>query len=554
MKKSIAYLWMLSSFILVLLLSLSCEISNPADGLEVRIKTKSRSTTVALEIRNSSTTYSVITPVLITFEGEGKEDIISTTSVPLSLVTSNEGIAQFSITDSLTPSKDNPFKVTMIFKAQGYLTTSMPIELTKTGLTIYNINLVEKTNLPEGAANNTETTGTTNSESGTSQDIILNSGAEPVTGAVASVTIPKGTKLLGVNGETLQGTVTTSVTYFNPISEKTLNSFPGGLDAVNVSDNGTPEATSFYTAGFVSVDLTVNGVEVSKLENGTLSIDMQIPDSTINPETNRPIAPGDVVPLWSYDEITNVWTHEQDITIADNGNFKVAKCRNISHLSYFNLDWKVNDRCAYGTTIKFQSLLNTAERLKVKFYLEYMSGNKVYYRFRGSRIVSYNDPYIQFINSPSDRGGIVEYYTMYDNEILGTYYIDDLCSDDTITIEYTPIDTTNTTNVVLSAYVECESYATNPKIIYIDGIPVYTMRVNADGTPYDGIINWYNVGQFNNNTLPPVRMVLNGYYVFKILYNGDWYHTLDYDEPPYLINKERLHYDIIDDDRICRYF
>ena len=160
----------------------------------------------------------------------------------------------------------------------------------------------------------------------------------------------KGTTFKGKDGNVLTGEVKTRVTYFSPQEEQALNSFPWGF-----SVNTGTERGSFVTAGFTAIDMTVGGTKVKNFGSG-IDLAIDVPSDLINPVTGSTIVPGDIIPLWSYDEDTGDWKKEGDVTVP-NALAKNAKGKSvykvsttISHLSYWNLDW-FHDACYEGISI-----------------------------------------------------------------------------------------------------------------------------------------------------------------------------------------------------------
>src|SRR5690606_32698719 len=69
------------------------------------------------------------------------------------------------------------------------------------------------------------------------------------------------------------------------------------------------------------------------------------------PETDQPIAEGDSVGVWSLDLEDGTWTDEGQVRLEGpdaNGNYKAVY--RVNHLSFWNLDWKVNS-CDVGMTL-----------------------------------------------------------------------------------------------------------------------------------------------------------------------------------------------------------
>ncbi len=539
----------------------SCDIPSPTEGLEIRIKSISRSTTVPVAVLNAATLFPIQEEVEITFSGEGRNDIISTTSVPLDKIKTDEGIGQFSVNDSIVPTIENPFKVILVCKADGYITTSLPVELTKPGIKPIEIIMVKNGELPEGTISNTQTTGSATVSGGTSNPITISSGIEPNTNASAEISLPQGARLIGEDGEYLSGEINTSITYFNPVDHQSLLSFPGGFEVTVENENGEMEETRFATAGFIALEMTVGGVPVDEIENGSLSLKMDIPADLINPETSETVKAGDIIPIWSYDEKTGEWAFEENLTIESSPESPTGlgiKFQNISHFSFWNLDWKLGKGCATGTTIKFISTTGIfINPVIARLYYESVPGSGNFDAHLSSKYIYPAAPEWTFIRAMAERPVQVRVFVPNTSIQLNTgieAIIPDLCDENNITyIPFTPTDTTIIgTQVTISATVICKSISENPIQVSIENIPVYVKRVDTIGNPLPYEF-WTYIGAFSQGELPDVTLQLEKYYIFKWIYDNYWYYSIDY-EPPFYIDSPNIHYDIIDYYEICKYF
>ncbi len=532
----------------------ACEIKNPTQGLEVRIETIERTTTVSVQFVDAATQQLVQVPVEVVFEGDGKEEIISSTNVEISELTSNQGVAVFAIKDDVVPSEADPFKVNLVCQADGYLSTSQPVSISKTGAASIIIFMTNLTNLPSGTASNTETTGTSSNTTGTSGTIVVSSGEDNTSNSQATITLPQGTILKDQNGNALSGTIKTTVTYFNPTDQEALTAFPGGFSVEVENENGEMQEGGFVSAGFVAVEMTVDGTPVETFENGTLQLDIDIPADVINPETEQPVASGDVIPLWSFNEDTGEWKYEGEVTIAKSGKSKTglkATYKGIPHLSYWNLDWFLfgNSWCSFGLTIKFESTTGCFENVRAKMFYESVLGSG---NFDRSAYVWYNpivyetDPYRTFEYVPPDKPFLIEVWNTDYSELLGTQILPNLCATDTTVVEFTPTND-NIHPVTLSVRVVCDSQSDNPRVVVVNGIPIYAQKVTENGVPLG---SWFYIGNFNSGVLPTICLETNQYYIFQMEYDGEWYNSIDY-EPPFLIDQNNILYEVIDDPRIC---
>ncbi|MEJ2763401.1 hypothetical protein VV869_05405 [Photobacterium sp. MCCC 1A19761] len=177
--------------------------------------------------------------------------------------------------------------------------------------------------------------------------------------------IPLGTQLLDASGDPVTGTVTANIVHFsnepngNASNESVLDAFPGGLepDVILGADGREDPALAgggFISAGFTAIQLqNENGDTVAKFDQD-ITLTFDVPADTINPGTNEKIKTGETIPVWSYDETTGRWKTEGDGTVgapnAATNTFTLAK--DITHLSYYNLDYFWGKRCKANITFE----------------------------------------------------------------------------------------------------------------------------------------------------------------------------------------------------------
>ncbi|MEL6611262.1 MAG: hypothetical protein AAFQ53_04140 [Bacteroidota bacterium] len=101
--------------------------------------------------------------------------------------------------------------------------------------------------------------------------------------------------------------------------------FPGGFDDLPVTraDGSTARGGTMQTVGFVSIDIFDEAGRRAEQFSAPLDVTMDVPADMINPNTGAPVAPGDVIPVWTYDEITGRWAEESSF-VATEGGFLVG--------------------------------------------------------------------------------------------------------------------------------------------------------------------------------------------------------------------------------------
>jgi hypothetical protein len=504
-KKLTVNLLILCSLMMVVLLN-NCDIKDPTKGIEVRVKNIARTTTVRVDFVDGNTSKLVGdgtgTKVNVVFEGASKNNIISDVNEPMTTAVSKNGVVYFAIKDDIVPSVNNPIDVVLVCTADNYLNTSVRLQLVTTGVHNQTVKMVNLTSgqQPDGVQSNTEQEGSTGSQ-GTNQDISVTSGTTN-NGQSASIEVPSGTQLLDQNGNVLSGNVTTSVTYFDPTSESSLQSFPGGFQ-VNTNNEGNG---NFVSAGFVAVNMNVNGTPVKNFQNGGANINISVPANLTNPNTGQQVKPGDVIPLWSYNETTGQWTHEGDYTVplskTNKGKYNIS-IRNIKHLSYWNLDWFTNS-CYLGTKIHFTGNFNS---LFIMLY-KLTNGEPYYY---SCHYVFNTDPYLQFMYTPQNTPMKIVAYKSYQDYCqrvtpVGSLTLNDLCDEVTVDLPITlPVEE--------------------------NAVDVYVRGICPNGNVLDqGTLNveifkdgqWQLAGTIVNGYIK-LTLALNTPYKFRVFYDGKFY-------------------------------
>lgn len=191
--------------------------------------------------------------------------------------------------------------------------------------------------------------------------------AKAMANTKVEMVIPLGTQLLDADGEAVTGTVTANIVHFsnepngNESNESVLDAFPGGLEPdVILGEDGTEDpglaGGGFISAGFTAIQLqNEQGDTVAKFDQ-PITLTFEVPADTINPDTGKKIEKDETIPVWSYDENTGRWKTEGEGTVGDynatTNTFTLTK--NITHLSYYNLDYWWAARCR--ANIKFEEV------------------------------------------------------------------------------------------------------------------------------------------------------------------------------------------------------
>ena len=381
--------------------------------------------------------------------------------------------------------------------APGYFENTMAITADSSAQVVTDIVLTEKANI---AGDNSIRFSTSR---GTGADgVIANVTNENSATNKAKVEVPAGIK--DENGTPIEGTLTLDVAHYSSEKANSLSSFPGGFTAqienpnevdtgatpIEGNGNGsTPSTITFKSAGFTAIELKdANGNKIEKFDSSTpIKVTMTLDAGAQFPQadgTPRTIVAGDKIPIWSFDSDTGKWRFESEGTVASNGNGGLQVKYEVTHLSYYNLDWFTTRNCT--ATLNFRTVSGApytrALRGRIIGDSEGWS-HRVYYPGDGTLILQ---------NAPATFDVVTQLY----DRITGAQVLDtdnspfNLCSGDqtrTITLpDPEPVITTSTT---FSAEAFCSDSSSTPaepytggQIYIFDNSWNYVSRLTTDST------------------------------------------------------------------------
>lgn len=169
---------------------------------------------------------------------------------------------------------------------------------------------------------------------------------EPV--GTAKIVIPAGTVAKDASGNVASGSLKLSVIKYSNAEADSLAAFPGGFAVSAVTETGTTATGPFVTGGFAQFNVTDSTGKAIKNFDTPVQLSIDLPKTSINPNTKATVKAGDTYPVWSFDEITGKWKFEANGVISektpeDPSNFQVNFSAN--HLSYWNLDYFGSENC-----------------------------------------------------------------------------------------------------------------------------------------------------------------------------------------------------------------
>ena len=224
----------------------------------------------------------------------------------------------------------------------------------------FTIKVIEIGNHPSGVAEETKNIPLTNGV--ISSDQYLNTIVENGATETVSLKLPSGTKMLNKNGEPISGASMSTNVRFYDVSDESIHVFPGGLAPQLVTDKDGKKIDGgihFFTAGLMDVDMKIGDDEVKKFSN-PIDAEIKINENQDNFTTGQKVKEGDLIPLWSLDELTGQWQEEGTAKVVNSNGSLTAQFK-ITHLSGWNLDWGWSMFGSYGTKkVKLDVIFETS--------------------------------------------------------------------------------------------------------------------------------------------------------------------------------------------------
>jgi len=517
--------WGMIILIILLGMSLTCDVNDPADDLKIVVDTDPITTVISGSVVNGADSAPIDgVTVRLTVNGDDAAQVVNLNGAAQTDFELSEGIVSFALTEASIPSDNDPVELLLIARAAGYLSTSLPLKIYQTGSKTFRLYMIKIDDPPEGVAQE-EGSGQADNAGTLLQDVDVEV-TEPVTGAKSSVELPQGLMLYTEDGTPLQGNLNVLLVYNNNQSDASLASFPGGFD-VTVDQNGTvTEGGLFVSAGLATVEISDAAGNVAHTfgynagagkrlgraltdEDTLPTIRVGVPSDTYNPETGGLVADGDEIDIWLYDVEGGVWEHSSRDSITDpDGRSDYSVKFTVDHLTPCNPDWWwfINtcwvDRMVY--ILGNDDLVPLMIRLKMAdgsgyVWTAYNIIDEVHLQLRAL----VNTPYI--IEAWTDCGE--------ESQLVGSVTVNPLCGTTGIqlTVTIPDIETTEKT-IQLSGYCECD-----------DNLVV---RPNSNTIWYQntqcGAGSWIAIGSVVNGELTIEGLEIGVTYLFGTWYGG-WY-------------------------------
>lgn len=277
--------------------------------------------------------------------GENAGEVIDFWGAKPAKFRTDQGIIHLALNPNASaPSSTNRKSFSILAEADGYISTGQFVRIYDEGIHQVLLFMVNENNPPEGVSIADEQDVSNAGQNG----VLENEIAVSTPNEGINFTIPSGSALKDEAGVPLEGSIDVFIAHFENTTEEALRSYPGGFSTlVNTSNEGLSEGM-FVTAGFAAIEVTdQTGRRAHIIEQGSASLIMDIPAETTNPVSESPVAAGDEVGLYSYDEEEGRWKEEASLLIQqDDDDLSISA--ELEHLSWYNIDWFLSFQSSGG--------------------------------------------------------------------------------------------------------------------------------------------------------------------------------------------------------------
>ena len=496
--------------IAMVLFTTSCKkLADPTEGVKLIINFDPIKTTFSIQFIDAKTGELIGWEdnkiVQVTISGPNADDVIDNIGLQKSSYSSVKGFLSLALDPDVVPTKENPVTFSVVAHLNGYISTSKNITIINEGKFMYEIQMADFNNLPNGVTKIVDNSGTTDTEGKVTGNINISTP-----GGEARLFIPAGTILKTAEEEPLVGQLEITLIHFSNMEDESLLSFPGGLSAYATMPDGSEQNVFFFSAGFVSLDIfDGDGDEAAIVEVNPLELTAVVPEETYNSDSQTGIADGDTIPLWSYNEGTGEWAYEtvDTIVLTNKGTYEVTS--ELWHLTWWNWDWWWWEWWCYeGLHIYFES---------EEYYCDcYWWTTDVRNPYNNTLLMRswfhacHGEPVI-FWNAPA----YFPVNTYYSSQCYGVYtetdvyYYENLCAPDELYVYFYAESMGTTVDVEITGFC-----ASHPEIIIRPTLSYWVRKWN------DWCFRWFEV---INGYGEICGVELGETYIIGVYANGEWH-------------------------------
>ncbi|MGA0559864.1 hypothetical protein ACO2Q8_24595 [Larkinella sp. VNQ87] len=338
----------LLSFLCILVVGLLDACQNPVENVELKFKDP---LAVVMQVKYNLPSGLSPDKVTIDVAGPDGEKVVTTLNTRKFKLTS-DGKLFLCLKPSITPSATSPIRFNVVALSDQSVVDIQPIQLENADLRTMTIGLLSTQSASQPAQQSFKST-----ESGTVQ---ANTSIQTKTEAnvsQATVTVPQGTEVKDVAGQPVGGSLTiTADPVNNSSTAKAVSELPGNgiINASNPSGGYLGNQQVLLVAGGVHLTIYNEDYQLVKNFSQPIRITFALNSQMRNPNAGRAIQPGDVIPLFSFDEVTNRWTQEEPGKVQRNASGNLEYVADIKHLSLWVAAF-TEEVCTDGPTFKFSS-------------------------------------------------------------------------------------------------------------------------------------------------------------------------------------------------------
>jgi len=329
-------------FALAMIFLISGCVKNTLDGVEIVVNNLPATAQINIMVTDADSLAQQQTPagLKVAITGKDAGAVYEASGLASSKVLPVNGTFSLMVPDSRTPTREKPVEFIVEASAPGFMTVRYPVTIPDTGAYNYQIPMVNLAKTPAGVAAVQQGGVLLNASGATVAETIINTPVKAGKPENVRLQIPQGVVMRDAAGNALTGTASITMVHHDNRAFASINSFPGGLFAPAAKINGQNVGpVTFETLGLVDLQITVGGKKVKTFSKPLLArVDLN--ETSINPNTGKPLQLGDSLPIWSQDETTGEWTLEGKETVKiDPSTGKLYTVMQITHLSPWNIDW-----------------------------------------------------------------------------------------------------------------------------------------------------------------------------------------------------------------------
>lgn len=464
----------------------------------------------------------------ITVEVSGPDKILVTDIFgrQVSKTKTSNGILSLAVSSARAPSANNPIDFVLNFASDGYLRGSLPIRIASTGGHSFIARLVNTSNPPVGVTIFEQTVGETSIDGTVQHAISAQTAGDTETQASTSVYIPAGTRVSDRDNQPLNGSLTFQIAYYSNQSDAALDCFPGSF-CVKTEQNSVQSTALFISGGWADYLLTDEAGRTAANFSQPITISIDVPSNTFNPETKQLIRAGDYFPIWDYRFSDGVWVYEDEGLLHGpdaNGNFFISY--ETDHLSRKNVDKETGDEAPVVKNIRRRN--ETIQELLDGDYkqIEVVKGqdgvfgepNNIRFVFReantgfiywSSGYLNSNNDQIYLPDAPCNFPTIIEVWGGCPYTLWGQTEVSNFCGDETIEIALNNPGYTGgqVVNVEVTVYANCSETTILPNISAF----------------YDDGCGWKYIGQVETGFIMVPGLEIGKGYSFGVWIDDNWF-------------------------------